>query len=111
MPLEAEFWNPNTVLPSRMRDAITLCEQELARRNGHAMTLGSSRFVRMIERDSESVYDLLSVTPRNTNSKSDSVGSCHPMRECNMFHLCEDGAVATEGMKDDAYPIPRTPRE
>jgi hypothetical protein len=33
LPLEAEFWNSNTALPSEMRDAIALFERELATRN------------------------------------------------------------------------------
>jgi hypothetical protein len=49
-----------------MRDAITLFERELARRNGHTMMSGSSRFVEMMERDLESIYDLLPATPENT---------------------------------------------
>ena len=62
----------------------------------------------MMERDPESFYDLLLVTPENTNSESDSEGSCHPLRECNMLHLSEDGVAAAGGAEDDAYPIPRT---
>ena len=34
MPLEAKFWDPYTMLPSGMKDAIALFEQELARRDG-----------------------------------------------------------------------------
>jgi hypothetical protein len=111
MPLEAEFWNPCTALPSGMRDAITFFERELARCNGHMMMLGSSRFVGMMEWDPEYVYDLLLMTPENTDSKSVFEGSCHPLRECNMLHLLEDGAAAIGGTEDDAYPIPRIPGE
>jgi hypothetical protein len=94
-----------------MRDAITLFEQELARRNGRTTTPDSSEFVGMMERDLESIYDLLLATPKNTNFESDSKGSYHPLRECNMLHLSEDGAVPAESAADDTYPIPRTPRE
>ena len=47
--LDVEFWNPSTALPSKMRDAIMLFEQELARHNGHMMASGSSGFVGMME--------------------------------------------------------------
>jgi hypothetical protein len=75
LPPEAEFWNPNTMLPSKMRDEITLFERELDRCNGHMMTLVSSRFVGMMERDPESIYDLLSMTPKDIDFESDSEGS------------------------------------
>ena len=65
----------------------------------------------MMERDSESVYDLLMATPENTDSKFDFEGSCHPLREFNMLHLSEDGVAPAGGAEDDTYPIPRTPRE
>jgi hypothetical protein len=94
-----------------MRDAIALFERELARRNGRITTLDSPRLVGMMERDPESLYDLLLVTPENTDSESDSDGSCPPLRECNMLRLLEDGAATAEGAEDDAYPIPRTPGE
>ena len=68
-----------------MRDTIALFERELARRNGHTMMPESSEFVGMMERDPESVYDLPLVTPGNTNSESDSEGTYHPLRECNML--------------------------
>ena len=67
--------------------------------------------VGMMERDLESLYDLLMATPKNMDSKSNSEGSCPLMRECNMLHLSEDGAAMMEDAEDDAYPIPRTPRE
>jgi hypothetical protein len=51
LPPEAEFWNPNTTLPSKMRDVIALFERELARSNGHTMTPASSGFVGMMEWD------------------------------------------------------------
>jgi hypothetical protein len=95
-----------------MRDAIMLFERELATHNGHAVMLGSSRFVgTTVEWDSEPIYDLLSMTLGNTDSESDSEGSCDPLRECNMLHPSEDGAAMVGGMEDDAYPIPHTPRE
>jgi hypothetical protein len=97
MPPEAKIWNPSTALPSEMRDAITLFERELARRNGHTMTC-SSRFVGMMERHPESIYDLLLMTPRNTDSESNSKRSYHRLRECNMLHLLEDRAAAAGGM-------------
>jgi hypothetical protein len=65
----------------------------------------------MMERDSESIFDLLLATPENMDFESDSKGSCHPLRECNVLHLLEDGAVLAEGAEDDTYPIPCTPRE
>jgi hypothetical protein len=64
-----------------MRDAVTLFEQELARHNGHSATPSPFEFVGMMERDPESIYDLLLTTPRNTDSKSDFEGSCHLLRE------------------------------
>jgi hypothetical protein len=111
LPPDAEFWNPNTILPSEMRDVTALFERELARRNCCLMMLESSRFVGMMERDPESIYDPLLVTPENMDSESNSEGSCHPLRECNMLHLSEDGVVPMEDAKDDAYPIPCTPKE
>ena len=65
----------------------------------------------MMERDPESIYDLLQVTLENTDYESDSGGSCYPLRECNMLHLLEDGVASAEDAEDDAYLIPRTPRE
>ena len=50
-------------------------------------------------------------TLENMDSESDSEGSCHPLRECNMLHLSEDGAVLMEDIEDDAYLIPWTPKE
>jgi hypothetical protein len=91
-----------------MRDAIKHFERELAKCNGPATTPSPSGFVGMMERDPESIYDLLSMTLGNMDSKSDSEGSCHPLRECNMLHHSEDGAAATGGAEDNAYPIPRT---
>jgi hypothetical protein len=89
-----------------------LFERELARCNGQVVTPGSSGFVgTMMEQDSESVYDLLSMTLGNTNSESDSEGIYHSLRECNMLHLSKDGAAMAGGMEDDAYLIPRTPKE
>ena len=72
------------------------------------MMAGSFGFVGMMEQDPESLYDLLLVTVENMDSKSNSEGSCHPLRECNMVHLSEDGAAPMEDVEDDAYPIPRT---
>ena len=65
----------------------------------------------MMEQHPEYVYDLLPSTPGKMDSKCDSEGSCHLVRECNMLHLSKDGAVAVGGKEDDAYPIPRTPGE
>jgi hypothetical protein len=65
----------------------------------------------MMEQDPEFVYDLLLVTPENADSESDSEGSRHPLRECNMLHLSENGVALEEGAGDDTYPIPRTPGE
>ena len=90
---------------------VTLFEQKLARRNGHAMTLGSFGFVGMMEWDLESMYDLQSMTLGNTDSESNFKGSYHPLRECNMLHLSEDGVVVAGGTEDDTYLIPRTPEE
>lgn len=67
-------------------------------------------FVGMMQRDPESVYDLLPTTLGDTNSESGFEGSCHLARECNMLHHSENGAAAG-GEEDDAYPIPRTPGE
>ena len=75
------------------------------------MTVGSSRFVGMMEQDPKSVYDLLPMTPRNMDSESGSKGSFHSLIECNMLHLSEDGAAVAGGIEDDTYPIPRSPRE
>ena len=108
MPLEAEFWNPSIPLPSKMREAIALFEQELARSNGRTMMPDSLGFVGMMERDSESLYDLLLATPENMDYESNSEGSCHSPRECNMLHLSEDGAAPAEDIEDNAYPIPCT---
>ena len=65
----------------------------------------------MMERDLESLYDLLLATPENTDPKSNSEGSCPPLRECNMLHRSEDRATPTEDAEDDAYLIPRIPEE
>jgi hypothetical protein len=92
-----------------MRDAITLFERERAIHNGRTTTPASFGFVGMMERDPKYVYDLLLATLENMDSKSDSEGSCHPLRECNMLHLSEDGAALAEDADNDAYPIPRTP--
>ena len=80
MPPEAKFLNPSTTLSSEMKDVIMFFEQELAKHNGHTMTLGSFGFVGMMERDLEFVYDLLSMTPGNMDSDFDSEGSYHPLR-------------------------------
>ena len=69
------------MLPSEMRDTITLFERELARRNGHMMMPVSSSFVGMMEHDPKSIYDLLPMTLENTDYESDSEGSYHPLRE------------------------------
>jgi len=76
-----------------MRDTITLFEQELAWRNGRTTMLDSPGFVGMMERDSESLYDLLLATPKN------------------MLHLSEDGAASAKDAEYDAYLIPHTPGE
>ena len=94
-----------------MRDTIALFERELARCDSRLTMPESSRFVRMMEQDPESIYDILLVAPENTDSESDSEGSYHLLRECNMLHLSEDGVVPTEDTEDDAYPITRTPGE
>ena len=65
----------------------------------------------MVERDLESLYDLLLATPKNMDSKSNSKGSCHSSRECNMLHLSEDAAAPAEDVEDNTYLSPRTPRE
>jgi hypothetical protein len=65
----------------------------------------------MMERDLESLYDLLLATPENTDSEFDSEESYPLLRECNMLHLLENGAAPAEDAEDDAYQIPRTPRE
>jgi hypothetical protein len=74
------------------------------------MMLGSSGYVGMMEWDPESVYDVLAMTPENIDFESIFEGSYHPLRECNMLHLSEDRAMAIEGVEDDTYPIPCTPR-
>ena len=61
-----------------MRDVVTLFERELARHNGRPTMPESFRFVGIMERDVESIYDLLLATPENMDSESDSEGSCHP---------------------------------
>ena len=94
-----------------MRDATSLFERELARHTGHNMKPKSSGFVGMMERDPEFAFDLLLATPKNTDSESNSKGSCHSPRECNMLHLSKDGATPVEDAEDDAYTIPRTPGE
>ena len=65
----------------------------------------------MMERDPDSLYDLLLATHENKDSESDSEGSCHSLRECNMLHLSEDGTAPTKDAEDDAYLIPRIPKE
>ena len=45
------------------------------------------------------------------DTEFDSKGSYHPLRECNMLHLSEDGATLVEDAEDDAYLIPWTPKE
>ena len=65
----------------------------------------------MMEWDPKSLYDLLLATSKNMDSESNSEGSYHPLRECNMLHLSEDGAAPVEDAEDDTYPIPRTPGE
>jgi hypothetical protein len=94
-----------------VRDAIALFEQELTRRDGRSTTPESSRFVGMMERDLESIYNLLLATPENTDSEFNSEGSCHPLRECNMLHLLEDGVAPAKDVEDNAYPILCTPGE
>jgi hypothetical protein len=79
-----------------MRDAIALFERELATRNGRSTTLKSSGFVGIMEQGPESIYDLPLATPENTDSESNFEGSCHPIRECNMLHLSEDGVAPVE---------------
>jgi hypothetical protein len=89
-----------------MRDAIALFERELSRRNGRSTTPESSGFVGMMERDLEYIYDLLLATPENMDSEFDSKGSCHPLRECNMLHLSEDGVASVEDtrLSDSMHP-------
>jgi hypothetical protein len=111
LPLEAKFWNLSIALPSKMRNAIALFKRELTRRNGRSTMLEFSGFVGMMERDPESIYDLLLVTPENTDSEFDSEGSYHPLRECNSLHLSEDGVALVEDAEDDTYLIPCTPGE
>jgi hypothetical protein len=94
-----------------MRDAIALFERELARHASRTTMSEAFGFVGMMERDPESLYDLLLATPENTDSESNSEGSCHSPRECNMLHLSKDGAALAEDAEDDAYLIPRTPGE
>jgi hypothetical protein len=65
----------------------------------------------MMEQDPESIYDLLLATPENTDSESDSEGSCHTLGECNMLHLSEDGVAPAKDAEDNTYPILRTPGE
>ena len=93
-----------------MRHMIALFERELTRHTNRTMTPKPSGFVWMMERDSESLNDLLLATLENTDSKSDFEGSCHSPRECNMLHLSEDGAAPAEDVEDNAYPIPCNPR-
>ena len=90
------FWS---LFGSRIWSLVTAntpFERELARHNGHSTTLESFEFVGMMEQDPESIYDLLLVTPEDTDSESNSEGSCHPLRECNMLHLLEDRVVLAE---------------
>ena len=93
-----------------MWDTIALFERELARHNGRTTMLNSLGFMGMMERDPESLYDLLLVTSETMDSESNSEGSCPPLRECNILHLSDDGAALAEDAKGDAYLIPRTPR-
>jgi hypothetical protein len=58
-----------------MRDVTALFERKLVRRNCRSMTPESSKFVGMMERDPESIYNLLLVTLENTDSESDSEGA------------------------------------
>ena len=94
-----------------MRDVIVLFERERARRSGRTTTPDSPGLMGMMERDPESLYDLLLVTPESTDFESDSKGSCPPLRECNMLHPSEDGAAPVEDTEDDTYLIPRTLEE
>jgi hypothetical protein len=58
---------------------------------------GDAKFLQvcgMMEQDPKFIYDLLSMTPGNMDFESDSKGSCHPLRECNMFNLSEDGVCS-----------------
>jgi hypothetical protein len=68
-------------------------------------------FLGMTEQDLESIYNLLSMTPRNMNPEFDSKGSYHLLRECNMLHLSKDGAAMAGATEDNAYLIPCTPGE
>ena len=94
-----------------MRDAIALFERELSRHTRCAMMPKSFGFVGMMEKNPNSLYDLLLATPKNMDSKSDFEGSYHSPRECNMLHLLEDGAASPEDIEDDTYLIPCTPGE
>jgi hypothetical protein len=77
-----------------MRDAITLFEEELARHSGQTIMLDSPGLVGMMERDLESLYDLLLSTPESMDFEFDSEGSCPLLRECNMLHPLKDGAAS-----------------
>ena len=70
-----------------MRDAATLFKQELVKRNYRPMTPNLSRFVGMMERNLESIYDFPPSTSYDTDSEPGFKGSYHPMRECNMLHV------------------------
>jgi hypothetical protein len=94
-----------------MRDATTIFERKLAKRSRFSSVPALPGFVGMEEWDPEYIYDLLPSTPGDTDSESSSVGSCHPVRECNMLHLSRNGAAAAPGEEDDGYSIPRTPGE
>ena len=107
-PPEAEFWNPSTPLPFEMRIVIAIFERELARCNGRTMTSSSPGFMGMMERDPESLYDLLLATPEGMDFESKFEGSYPPPRECNMLHPSEEGAAPVEDAEDATYPIPRT---
>ena len=48
------------------------------------------------------------MTLGSTDFESDTEGRCHPLRECNLLHLLEDGVAAVGGIEDDAYLIPPT---
>jgi hypothetical protein len=58
-----------------------------------------------MEQDPKSVYDLLSTTLGNMDFESDSEGSCHPLRECNMLHLSEDGACSKKTLTIVIVPL------
>jgi hypothetical protein len=94
-----------------MRNAAMLFKPELTRSNRCSMMPNLSGFMGMVEQDPKSVYDLLLSTPGKTDSESDSEGSCHPVRKCNMLHLLDNGVAIAKGEEDDTYLIPRTPRE